>query len=92
MAGYVPVTLDNLSTGHESFVRWGPLIKGDAASSDVGESVVNPQKYYENNVAGRCLDVCCRPIVERLSFRALALCMVSATDSRSHSQRLCPGP
>jgi UDP-glucose-4-epimerase GalE len=91
MAGYVPVTLDNLSTGHESFVRWGPLIKGDvrdssivlhafarhnvsavlhfAASSDVGESVVNPQKYYENNVAGSLtllgcmLQTDCRKIV-----------------------------
>ena len=28
-AGYIPVTYDNLSTGHESFVRWGPLVKGD---------------------------------------------------------------
>ena len=24
-AGYLPVAYDNLSTGHESFVRWGPL-------------------------------------------------------------------
>ena len=28
-AGYLPITYDNLSTGHESFVRWGPLVKGD---------------------------------------------------------------
>ena len=28
-AGYTPFVYDNLSTGHESFVRWGPLIKGD---------------------------------------------------------------
>ena len=73
-AGYTPVVLDNLSTGHEGFVRWGPLIRGDirctqllvdairsykaeavlhfAASAYVGESVINPQRYYENNVAG----------------------------------------
>ncbi len=73
-AGYAPVVFDNLSTGHESFVRWGPFIQGDirdagavlqairshtptalihfAASAYVGESVVDPQKYYENNVAG----------------------------------------
>lgn len=73
-AGFRPVTFDNLSTGHESFVRWGPLINGDirdhatvlkairdhkaeavlhfAASALVGESVANPQKYYDNNVAG----------------------------------------
>lgn len=70
--GYVPVTLDNLSTGHHQQVKWGPLHVGDiadrelvrslvaqydikgaihfAAFSLVGESVVNPAKYYANNV------------------------------------------
>ena len=28
-AGYVPVTLDNLSTGHAEAVRFGPLVRGD---------------------------------------------------------------
>jgi UDP-arabinose 4-epimerase len=73
-AGYTPFVYDNLSTGHESFVRWGPLIKADirdhatlrevllscdisavlhfAACAHVGESVINPQKYYDNNVVG----------------------------------------
>jgi UDP-glucose-4-epimerase GalE len=73
-AGYTPVVLDNLSTGHKSFVRWGPFVPGDvrdadavrqtigtyqveavlhfAASAYVGESVIDPQKYYENNVGG----------------------------------------
>jgi len=73
-SGYTPVVFDNLSTGHESFVRWGPLLQGDirdaeavqdaircykveavlhfAASAYVGESVADPQKYYENNVVG----------------------------------------
>lgn len=32
LAGYVPVTLDNLSAGHREFVRWGPLVH--AAVSD----------------------------------------------------------
>jgi UDP-arabinose 4-epimerase len=72
--GYTPVVFDNLSTGHKSFVRWGPLVLGDirdadavfraikthnvdavlhfAAAAYVGESVSDPQKYYENNVAG----------------------------------------
>ncbi len=27
--GYVPVTFDNLSTGHPEFVKWGPFFKGD---------------------------------------------------------------
>jgi len=89
--GYLPVVIDNLSTGHESFVRWGPLIKADirdadavanaittfkagavlhfAASAYVGESVLDPQKYYENNVAGAfallagMLAVGCRKII-----------------------------
>jgi UDP-arabinose 4-epimerase len=32
-AGYLPVTLDNLSTGHRDFVRWGPLV--EAAVGDI---------------------------------------------------------
>jgi UDP-glucose-4-epimerase GalE len=70
--GYLPVTLDNLSTGYEAAVKWGPLVKADlrdraaileaietykiksaihfAAFSLVGESTVNPAKYYDNNV------------------------------------------
>jgi UDP-glucose-4-epimerase GalE len=28
-SGYTPVVFDDLSTGHESFVRWGPLVRGD---------------------------------------------------------------
>jgi UDP-arabinose 4-epimerase len=90
-SGYTPVVLDNLSTGHESFVRWGPLVQGDlrnteavlaairshkaeavlhfAASAYVGESVANPQKYYENNVGGSLsllramLEADCRKLV-----------------------------
>src|SRR5260370_35708465 len=73
-AGLVPVCLDNFSTGHPHFVKWGPVVKDDvpnteavlqalrqhnvvavmhlAASSAVGESVPNPEKYYTNNVVG----------------------------------------
>jgi UDP-glucose-4-epimerase GalE len=29
LSGYTPVTLDNLSRGHESAVKWGPLITAD---------------------------------------------------------------
>ena len=73
-AGYLPVCLDNLSTGHSDFVKWGPLVTADirdigkvadtlrehhvaavihlAASSLVGESVADPEKYYSNNLIG----------------------------------------
>jgi UDP-glucose-4-epimerase GalE len=72
--GYKPVCFDNFSTGHRSFVKWGPMIHGEiqdqallansievyrpiavvhlAASSLVGESVSDPEKYYRNNVEG----------------------------------------
>jgi UDP-glucose-4-epimerase GalE len=33
-AGYLPVTYDNLSTGHEELVKWGPLVKGDLADKE----------------------------------------------------------
>ena len=33
-AGYLPVTLDNLSTGHAAFVRWGPLVQGDVTDAE----------------------------------------------------------
>lgn len=29
LAGYHPIVFDNLSTGHEQLVKWGPLVKGD---------------------------------------------------------------
>ena len=70
--GYTPVAMDNLVYGHESSVKWGPLVKGDindpilldkvfkryspaavihfAAFAYVGESVAEPEKYYQNNV------------------------------------------
>jgi UDP-glucose 4-epimerase len=71
-AGYLPVTLDNLSCGHDDAVKGGEFILGDLADKkfldevlgghkftavmhfasfiQVGESVVEPAKYYENNV------------------------------------------
>lgn len=72
--GYEPVVFDNLCNGHEHFVKWGPLEKGDirdrarldevfrkyqpaavlhfAAFIEVGESVKNPDGFYNNNVVG----------------------------------------
>lgn len=73
-AGYTPVVVDNLVSGHKDAVRWGPFEQGDvhdqgflrqvfktynpiavihfAAFIEVGESVSNPAKYFENNVGG----------------------------------------
>lgn len=33
-AGYLPVTLDNLTTGREDFVRFGPLVKANVADTE----------------------------------------------------------
>ncbi len=71
-AGFVPITYDNLSHGHQSAVRWGPFECGDlmnaarldevierhrpvavmhfAAFIEARESIINPAKYYENNL------------------------------------------
>jgi UDP-arabinose 4-epimerase len=39
-AGFTPIVLDNLSTGHEWAVRWGPLVRGDIADQKlVGETL-----------------------------------------------------
>lgn len=73
-AGWAPVTIDNLSTGHRDSVRFGPLVAADirdtaavvdairqnrvgtvmhfAASAYIGESVEQPEMYYQNNVGG----------------------------------------
>ncbi len=72
-AGYIPIVLDNLSTGHREAVKDAELIIGDMRDSallerifsthdiaavmhfasyiQVGESVIDPAKYYENNAA-----------------------------------------
>lgn len=72
--GHLPVVYDNLSNGHEEFVRWGPLETGDlhdrdrlrdaiarhrpdaiihfAALIEVGQSVLDPLAFYDNNVRG----------------------------------------
>ena len=71
--GYLPVSVDDMSSGHEWAVQWGPLVKGAtsdptllaailkeyepvacihmAAYIEVGESVKNPLKFYENNTS-----------------------------------------
>jgi len=76
--GYFPVSYDNLCSGNEAAVKWGPLEIGDirdrktlssviekykpasimhfAALIQVGDSVVNPAAFYDNNIHGsQCL-------------------------------------
>ena len=40
VAGYVPVTLDNMVYGHRSLVRWGPLVEGNAGDEALVRSVI----------------------------------------------------
>ena len=73
-AGYLPVAIDNLRTGHADAVQWGPLERVDVRDTDavagvlkhhsaqtvmhfaacayVGESVEQPDLYFDNNVGG----------------------------------------
>jgi len=39
-AGYLPVTLDNLSTGYRPAVKWGPLIEADIRDDDAVRAAV----------------------------------------------------
>jgi len=39
-AGYLPVTLDNLSTGYAPSVKWGPLVRGDLRDGDLVRQTV----------------------------------------------------
>jgi UDP-arabinose 4-epimerase len=72
-AGSQPIVLDNLITGNDWAVQWGPFVRGNigdralvrkviaeyrveavihfAAHAYVGESTLEPRKYFENNVA-----------------------------------------
>jgi UDP-glucose-4-epimerase GalE len=34
LQGFLPVVYDNLSTGHQDFVKWGPLVRGDVRNRD----------------------------------------------------------
>ncbi|HTN40199.1 MAG TPA: UDP-glucose 4-epimerase GalE [Asticcacaulis sp.] len=43
-AGYLPVTIDNLVTGYEPAVKWGPLIKADISDHT---AVVDAVKTYD---------------------------------------------
>lgn len=39
-AGYLPVTLDNLSTGYQAAVRWGPFYQGDLRDRDLVHKII----------------------------------------------------
>jgi UDP-arabinose 4-epimerase len=43
-AGYRPVTLDNLATGHADAVKWGPLIEGDFGDVETVRKAVREHK------------------------------------------------
>ena len=44
--GYVPITFDNLSTGHRDFVKWGPFHKGDLLDQEDLEEVFNKFEIF----------------------------------------------
>lgn len=44
-AGHKSVVLDNLSTGHREFVRWGPLIEGDVRDGGVLDRLLVAERF-----------------------------------------------
>lgn len=42
--GFLPVTLDNLSMGHEWAVKWGPFYKGDLQNPDLVTEILIKEK------------------------------------------------
>lgn len=43
-AGYIPVTIDNLASGHRSAVRWGPFIEGDLSNEKLLLQIIQDYK------------------------------------------------
>ena len=43
-AGFEPIVLDNLSTGHRWAVKWGPLLEGDLGDSTLLRTVVKTHR------------------------------------------------
>ena len=39
-AGYQPITLDNLATGHADAVKWGPFVQADIRDADKAQPVI----------------------------------------------------
>ena len=55
-AGYLPVTYDDLSTGHESAVRWGPLERGDILDTQrLNDALAKHRVVAVAHLAARCL-------------------------------------
>jgi len=45
-AGYTPVTLDDLSRGHASAVKWGPLITGSVGDRNILDEVLSTYRPF----------------------------------------------
>ena len=55
-AGFVPVAYDDLSTGHEGAVRWGPFVRGDLLDTAfLRDSLLNHGAVAVAHLAARCL-------------------------------------
>ena len=44
-AGFEPVTVDNLATGHRAAVRWGPLLELDLADRDAVRRLLERERF-----------------------------------------------
>ena len=56
-AGRLPVVLDDLSTGHRDFVRWGPLVEAKVTDTDVVRATLARAKILTVIDLAACIEV-----------------------------------
>ena len=56
-SGRRPVVLDNLSTGHRDFVRWGPLVEADVTDTDAVRAVLAREDIRAVIDLAACIEV-----------------------------------
>ena len=56
-AGQLPVVLDNLSTGHRDFVRWGPLVEASVTATDIVRATLAAHQITTAIDLAACIEV-----------------------------------
>ena len=56
-AGFLPVVIDNLSTGHAHAVRWGPLIEADISDTEAVKATCKDHSPVAAMHFAACIEV-----------------------------------
>jgi len=76
-SGHVPIVFDNLSTGHDWAVKWGPLVRGDLLDSDA------LSQTFRDHIIDAVMHFAARSIVNE-SIRESALYLRNNVDGTRH--------